>query len=84
MRLGSNTDRRYDGTGVMAGYAIYIKGTVNDKVKCAHVSQLLLLDTLLLQLTGVTTVLLEVIFSWTLVWWPTIIIEKLTENACFI
>ena len=34
VRFGSNNDRRNDGTGVMAGYATYIKGNVNDKLKC--------------------------------------------------
>ena len=41
VRFGSNNDSRNDSTGVMAGYATYIKGTVNEKGKCTHVSQLL-------------------------------------------
>ena len=41
MRFGSNTDRTNDSTGVMAGYATYIKGTVNGKLTCTRVIQLL-------------------------------------------
>ena len=41
VRFGSNTDRTNDSTGVMAGYATYIKGTVNGKLTCTRVIQLL-------------------------------------------